>query len=110
MEQKEWSEPKKSSLINNPKGWYGGEVMHTGGNIMCRIWRNKDFDKIYNKEVDEYKEVIYGKPFDGVTVDKYEKDEDGLFVYKGEIEREAVKENRTDEKCAEVAKKLMKKH
>lgn len=108
LKNKGWKEPLDKSIIETPSGWYGGEVWHSGGNIWVRTWRNVEDNK--NTSRDEYLEVGYNDSFDGVSIDKYVKDEErDTFYHKKVVDSISVKDG-GDKECAEAALKLMKKH
>lgn len=47
-----WEEPVDESPFELPEGWEGGEVIHTGGNIWCRIWEYPELnvEVLYNND------------------------------------------------------------
>jgi len=112
LKERGWEEPLDKSPVDAPEGWHGGGVVHTGGNIYCRIWTTKteaqtDTD---NPEPNVYYEAVYGREFDGATIDVYEYREDSdLWERREELDRELCSE-KTDLDCAEVALELMEEH
>lgn len=68
-----WEKPLDESPFELPDGWSGGGVVHTGGNIWCRVWKREE-DNI---------EVIYNMSSPGVGVQ--EKKEDGSYDIKEEF-------------------------
>lgn len=112
LKERGWEEPLDESPVDTPDGWNGGSVVHTGGGIYCRIWTTKteaqcDTD---DPDPDVYYEAVYGREFDGATVEVYEyNDEDDLWERRKELDRDHCSE-KTDSDCAEVALELMEDH
>lgn len=112
LKERGWEEPLDESPVDTPDGWSGGGVLRTGGGIYCRIWTTKteaqrDTD---DPDPDVYYKASYGRECDGATIDVYEyNEEDGLWEYAGELDRELCPE-KTDLECAEVALSLMEDH
>lgn len=82
--RKEWlqelgyEEPFNESPVEVPDGWSGGEVRNTGGNIMCRIWRNFEGTK---KKEGPALEVIYDvSQDDRVALQEYKWDGEHYIV------------------------------
>lgn len=112
LKERGWQEPLDESPVDTPDGWRGGSVVHTGGNIYCRIWTTKTEAQTDTEdpEPNVYYETVYGRDFDGATIDVYEYCENsGLWERRKELDRELCSE-KTDLDCAEVALELMEKH
>ena len=103
-----YEKPFDESLVEVPAGWHGGEVMNTGGNIMCRIWRTWETGVRRNET--EF-EVIYDvSQGETVALQAYTWDEG----YEGYIFDRVVETREADKKAdaaqARVAVELMKSH
>ncbi len=103
-----YEEPFDDSPVEVPDGWHGGEVVNTGGNIMCRIWRTwKSGERTQETEY----EVIYDVSQDAsVALQAYTWNE----RYDGYMFDDAIKivkaDEHTDPAQAEVAQELMLEH
>ena len=112
LKERGWEEPLDESPVDTPDGWSGGSVVHTGGGIYCRIWTTKTDTQCDtgDPDPDVYYEAVYGREFDGATIEVYEyNDEDDLWERRKELNRGHCSE-KTDSDCAEVALSLMEDH
>lgn len=112
LKERDWEEPLDESPVDTPDGWNGGSIVHTGGNVYCRIWTTKTETQsdTTDPEPDVYYEAVYGQEFDGAVIDVYEYREDSdLWERRGELDRKLCSDE-TDLDCAEVALELMKEH
>ena len=100
--------PFDKSPIEVPDGWYGGEVVNTGGNIMCRIWRTWETGE--RKDDTEF-EVIYDVSQDAsVSLQACTWDErDEGYMFDHIIESQTADEQ-DDYAQAKVARELMQSH
>jgi hypothetical protein len=94
-----WEEPVDESPVETPEGWERGTVVHTGGNILNRIWD-------YEGENVRY-EVGYDDSFQGAQLTKYEYSKElDNWEFAGNLAHHDSDEQ-TDTFCAEVAVELM---
>ncbi len=103
-----YEEPFDESPIDIPDGWYGGSVVNTGGNVMCRIWQTWETGQRAGEM--EY-EVIYNVSQDASVALQANTWDEGLegYMFEHMIESRNAAEN-DDHSQAEVAKQLMEKH
>lgn len=103
-----YEEPFDESPVKVPDGWYGGSVMNTGGNIMCRIWQTWETGERSGET--EY-EVIYDVSQDAsVALQAYTWEEGiGGYIFDHTIESQTAETN-DDHVQAEIAKQLMMDH
>lgn len=105
LREQGYEEPFDQSPVEVPEGWKGGSVRNTGGNVMCRIWRN--FDENEEKE-DEALEVIYNvSQDDRVALQIYEWDGE-YYRFKEVVDSTVAGSSDTEQ--AEVARLYMRKY
>lgn len=103
-----YEEPFDESPVEVPDGWHGGEVLNTGGSIMCRIWRTWEPG---TRQRDTEFEVIYNPsehPTVGLEAHTWN-DDLGGYVFDHEVESKKAEE-RDDHAQAELARELMLEH
>jgi hypothetical protein len=94
-----WEEPTEESPVKAPSNWQGGEVTHTGGNILNRVWYYEGEDIRY--------EVGYDDSFQGAQLTKYEYNEElDNWEFAGNL-AQLDSDEQTDTSCAEAAIELM---
>lgn len=108
-EESDWEAPFDESPVEVPSGWSGGLVWHTGGNIWMRSWYNTpDGRPVADDEnaPEEYLTVGYNDSFNGVSVSRYEMDDEGRY-YHAEVVEDQSMPDADDEELAEAARDLM---
>lgn len=100
-----FEDPLDESPLDTPDGWFDGSIHQTGNYIMARIWRSWDGRRTERHDDIEY-ECGYGEN-PGVSITRYVwDDEQGTYVWDGEVTSEPVNEG-SDAAKAAAAKRLM---
>lgn len=101
-----YEEPLDESPIDHPDNWNGGNVVNTGGGIMCRLWRSFEACSSFEHNIEF--EVIYNLSNDasvGLQYYSWDKDEE-FYVYTNLLQTRSADEL-SDGELANVALELM---